>query len=623
MNNNIKNMLRMGLMAAAGAAAMVSCSDTWDDHYKSASVTDFDGTTMQAIEEKAPAFADVIKAVGYDRELKSDNVYTIWVPTSFNKDSVMEIAKKDPDAVINRFIKNHIARYAVSENGTDQKIALMSSKFTMMTAGGKFGTAKITSSNLACKNGVIHQIDNNINYQNNIFEQIQALNNPETDSISLYSFLKVWDADSLDEDRSVSFGVDQDGNKIWVDSVVFRNNTVLKNVGALVYEEDSSYIAFIPSAKAYKERYDIAKKLLVFNPYEDVIQEGACDSLQNYYANMFALTDLFYNKNSNEHWEDSLKSTNYEKTPDWPNGIYYSKVPAYYERAIKNGWDPEKPVNDILKKGGTPIDCSNGEAYAVDEYPISVTEQFFRKIVIPTSSYNLDETMGSDGTNLYTKNVGSTQSQSGVLYDYEYQIDTIWNEAHDEYRLDRHDPVYLGYRQYSFTDIVPSSSSALPSIAFKVPGTLSGTYDLFLVTCPIWAKTGFNNGEFPEDDPRGYRFYTYIWERNDKGVYPTSPEQLYSPEPDGGPYDKYLGLSDGKYFMTDYHNKIDTLYLGAYTFQNAYYSRTQEGVLIQFQAQITSRQTKEYSREMLLSRIILKPRFEATDEKEATEAKRK
>ena len=124
MNNNIKNMLRMGLMAAAGAAAMVSCSDTWDDHYKSASVTDFDGTTMQAIEEKAPAFADVIKAVGYDRELKSDNVYTIWVPTSFNKDSVMEIAKKDPDAVINRFIKNHIARYAVSENGTDQKIAL-------------------------------------------------------------------------------------------------------------------------------------------------------------------------------------------------------------------------------------------------------------------------------------------------------------------------------------------------------------------------------------------------------------------------------------------------------------------------------------------------------------------
>ena len=108
MNNNIKNTLRMGIIAAAGAAAMISCTDTWDDHYDSASMSGFNGTTMQAIEKNAPDFAAVIKAVGFDRELNSDNVYTIWAPMSFNKDSILEVAKKDSAAVVDRFIKNPI-----------------------------------------------------------------------------------------------------------------------------------------------------------------------------------------------------------------------------------------------------------------------------------------------------------------------------------------------------------------------------------------------------------------------------------------------------------------------------------------------------------------------------------
>lgn len=607
--NNIKNTIRMGIIAAAGAAAMVSCSDTWGDHYEAAAMTSFDGTTMQAIQEAAPDFAEVIKAVGYDRELASENVYTIWAPKSFNKDSVLALAKTDSVAVVDRFIKNHIARYAVSLNGSDQEISLMSTKLTTMTgsdaAGGTFGAAHIVLPNLSCKNGVLHLIDRNISYQNNIFEQIQSLYNPATDSISLYSFLKIWDADSLDENRSVSRGVDENGDKIWVDSVTIRNNTALKNVDALVYDEDSSYIAIIPSAKAYAERYEIAKKLLKFNPYEDVLAVGACDSLQNYYANMFAMTDLFYNKNANEHWEDSLKSTNYSY--NWPYNIYYRKVP-------RNGLPPEKEVNDILAKSGTPISCSNGDAYVVDEYPMSVTEQFFKKINVTASAYYLDQTTDATGSPLYTKNVGSITSGSGIIYDYDYVTDTIWNETGDTIvDLVRHDSVYVGTRNYRFLDLQPTSSSTNPYIAFQIPNTLSGTYEMYLVTCPIWAKTGFANGEKVEDDPRGYRFYTYVWERGDNGEYPSSGTRLTPPEG--------AGKSEGNYYMTDPTNKIDTLYLGDYTFENTYYSRNDEGVLIQFYTQVTSRQVTEYSREMLISGIFLRPKFEATDE--TTEAKRK
>ena len=72
MNNKIKNTFRLGIMAAAGAAAMASCSDTWDDHYKADAAIEFNGTTLQAIEEMAPDFAKVIRAYGFDNTQNQD-----------------------------------------------------------------------------------------------------------------------------------------------------------------------------------------------------------------------------------------------------------------------------------------------------------------------------------------------------------------------------------------------------------------------------------------------------------------------------------------------------------------------------------------------------------------------
>ena len=600
MNKYINKTFLLGAVAATGALAISSCSDTWNDHYETASVTTYEVSTFEAIEEMAPDFADVIKAVGFDRELNSDNVYTIWIPETFDKDSIMALAQTDSAAVVDKFLKNHIARYAMSMNGTDQDILLMSEKRATMTAAGMFSTSKIVDPNISCKNGVVHVIDTYYPYQNNLFEQMKSLYLSEADSISMYGFLKFYDKDSLDEARSVSRGVDENGNKIWVDSVVIRNNTVLKNIDALIYEEDSSYIAFLPSNKAYQERYELAKSLLIFNPWEDVIAEGACDSLQSRYAHMFALTDLFYNKNANEHMDDSLKSTNYLVTYDWPNHVYYRTEPL-------NGLHPDKQINDIIAKGGTPIECSNGQAYMIDEYPFSPLEQFFTKKTVWANRTTLDMTSDEVGKPIYTKNVGNVYNLSGTFRDY--QVDTVY--AEDGVTVERVDSTYLGTRTYRFMQIPPSSSATNPTMAFQITNNLAGTYDLYLVTCPIWAKNGFN-GASPADDPRGYRFYTYVFEReNDPssknlGEYPTRGERLTPPEG--------AGLSEGNYYITDYRNKIDTLYLGEYTFKNTYYGRSEEGVLIQIAPQITSRLTSTYSREMLITSIILRPKLVAAEE---------
>ena len=595
--NKIKNTFRAGVAVAAGLVAMYSCTDTWDEHYETPVSLNYNGTTLQALEEKTPDFAKVVKAYGYDRELSSDNIYTIWAPQDFDISQYVDEngnAIEDSAEVVKQFIKNHIARYARSYNGKDQAFNLMNEKRGGMSADGKFGSSDIVENNIACKNGVLHIIATQNPYSYNLFELIAKQFKDDTDegkdTLSLYTFLydpKV-NKDSLIEDKSVSRGVDENGDKIWVDSFVMRNNTVLKNVDAKLYEEDSNFIAIIPTTRAWTERYKIAESLLKFNPYEDERAEGSCDSLQRHYANMFAMTDLYFNKNANEHWQDSLKSTTYSSWV-WYENIYYSKEP-------KN-MPEDKEINDILAKCGEPIECSNGLGYIVDEYPMTEFEQFFKKIKISASSASINKDLDKNGKAQFTKNANENFRNYASTF-YSTIIDTVENVVLDRKNID-----------YRYVDIVPSSGSVNPTVGFDIPNTLSGTYDIYLVTCPIWLNSDYNNIPDSLLDTRPYRFYTYIYERDDDGEYPSSGLRLKNPVLDeDGKETNYFTTIDTLYDAEGHRIVNDTTFIGTHTFNYAYYGRNDEGVIIQFQSQITSKLTKDYSREMLISSIILKPR---------------
>ena len=595
--NKIKNTFRAGVAVAAGLVAMYSCTDTWDEHYETPVSLNYNGTTLQALEEKTPDFAKVVKAYGYDRELSSDNIYTIWAPQDFDISQYVDEngnAIEDSAEVVKQFIKNHIARYARSYNGKDQAFNLMNEKRGGMSADGKFGSSDIVENNIACKNGVLHIIATQNPYSYNLFELIAKQFKDDTDegkdTLSLYTFLydpKV-NKDSLIEDKSVSRGVDENGDKIWVDSFVMRNNTVLKNVDAKLYEEDSNFIAIIPTTRAWTERYKIAESLLKFNPYEDERAEGSCDSLQRHYANMFAMTDLYFNKNANEHWQDSLKSTTYSSWV-WYENIYYSKEP-------KN-MPEDKEINDILAKCGEPIEGSNGQGYIVDEYPMTEFEQFFKKIKISASSASINKDLDKNGKAQFTKNANENFRNYASTF-YSTIIDTVENVVLDRKNID-----------YRYVDIVPSSGSVNPTVGFDIPNTLSGTYDIYLVTCPIWLNSDYNNIPDSLLDTRPYRFYTYIYERGDDGDYPSSGLRLKNPVLDeDGKETNYFTTIDTLYDAEGHRIVNDTTFIGTHTFNYAYYGRNDEGVIIQFQSQITSKLTKDYSREMLISSIILKPR---------------
>lgn len=615
MNNNIKNTLRWGLLAVTGVSVMLSCTDTWDDHYDATSSTGYTGSTFQAIEEKASDFADIVKAVSYQRELASENIYTIWAPANgtYDKEELLELAATDKQQVIDRFIKNHMTRYAVSQNMRDTTITLLNQKLVTMTNAEKdlFGDLRILEANLACTNGVLHLIDGENKYIPNINELIRAQylasNQEGKKECSLYAFIEEKDSDILDESRSVSRGVDENGNKIWVDSVTTHTNLVLDAMSAEIYDEDSSFIAIIPSDAAWQKRYGLAASLLKFNPVEDRLRPGTVDSLTHYYAGSFAMRDLFFNRHANLHEEDSLVSTYYVsmRGMEWPNGVYYTKEPA-------RGLPADKEVNNLIGKmkannPNNPVVCSNGEGYLVNEYPMTPVEQFFYKRAFWARERYIDQTTT---TPEFTKGTGIISERTGSFDAPVYQKDEEGNFVLDE----EGNPVQVDVvtRSYHFTDVTSKNSSTNPTVGFKLYNTLSGTYDLYLVTCPIWAKDGYTgtDGKLVDKstDERGYKFRVTIYERNETGEY-DSKNSTDLIVPGGSGKDKDFIITPD-----EYENYTDTLYLGKFTFKNAYYGRSDEGVVIKLSSTAKSSEAKDtYSREMLISDFILVPDLEATE----------
>ena len=627
--NNIKNTFRAGFAIAAGLVVMYSCTDTWDDHYNAGQSTlKFNGTTMQALEETAPDFAKVVKAYGFSRELSSDNTYTVWAPAdgSFDlSDYVGANGERVADSaeVVNDFIKNHVALYSLSLSPKDQSFSLLNRKRGSMTSDGMFGHSKIDEqkNNISCQNGILHLIDQPSPYANNLFEMIAKQYKADTeagkDTLSLYAYLydeKV-NKDTLIEGKSVSRGVDADGNKIWVSKYLEQNNTVLKNHDARLYEEDSLFIAILPSAKAWGERYKKAESLLKFNPSEDNRAPGTCDSLTRHYANTFAMTDLYYNQNANEHWEDSLKSTDYYNAwhgvNDWTQHVYYSKEPK--------DMPEDKEINDILAKCGDPVECSNGIAYLVDEYPFTAVEQFFKKIKVTASDASVNK-LGSGDNWTYTKGVNKTFSMRAGTFTSTVNI-PVYDDEGEIISYERE-----SLRQpFSYVDFTPTSGNI--TVGFNIPNTLSGTYDIYIVTCPIWFKDDYANIPIEEWDARPYRFTATIIERDDEGKnigqFPSKGKTLENPEPIEEKQ-KTIFLSQGGVTYNDKGQTVinDTTYLGQYQFKNAYYGRADYGVIIQIASSILSNQRKDFSNEMLISSIILKPHDEDAPVAEETKTRK-
>ncbi len=567
MNKIFNNTIRTGAVALASLLACYSCSDTWDEHYEpTVGGVVVDATLYQQIkaDKGLSDFVEIIDATGYKALLDESQIVTVFAPVNgtFNKDSLLnEIAIGHKDLVIQRFVKNHIARYNYSSTPNEQSILMLNKKRTTFT-DGIVGVDQIPakSVNTVCTNGVLHVMTNSLPFHTNIYEYMET----EPLMAEIYGFLRSYDEDSLDVNRSVYRGVDAEGNRIYVDSVLITANDAMRQLDSYIYEEDSDYIAIVPTNEAYKARYEEVKTYFNYNPNEE---DG--DSLQEYYANYYVLNTLFYNKNANFHQEDSLKSTVYNP--------YDPKYNVFYKPFEEGGI--LAPGNYVEK-----IECSNGTLYKVDVIPTTIYDAFFRDIEIECErGGSINQDLDEKGNGKYTKTCNYTAIS------------------------ENNDAISKG----GYLDAQPSSTSGQPFVAFNIPNTLSGTYDMYVVTIPLRMGHGVQDA----DTLKPYQFRVNMFYRSAKedkagAVWPTTKsETLKNPADPTGKEQNFV--SDPL--------EIDTIFLGTKTFTECYYNTTQVGVMMQIQAYVSSSQTKNYSRRMLLDEIILKPH---KDPVEATEVKK-
>lgn len=584
MNRIFKNTVRAGVIALITSVSLGSCSDTWDDHYESLSGLTYDGSLLGYLQDNPDLsdFVEVVKASGFDKDLASNQVLTVIAPKngSFDKQYYLNLIQNGrKKEVIDEFIKNHICRYNISMGAEEQTVTMMNKKNVKLgtISEGTIEEENVDKMNVSCSNGVVHVIDGFLPYQYNIYEflakdwrdnytpaePLPALDeNGEAVEVelppyeTLYGYLSEMYVDSLDEPRSVSRGVDENGDQIWVDSVVISNNKILRRLDAYLYREDSTYITLLPDFDAYNRRFQGIKGLFNFNVSYNS-DKAVRDSVQRYWAHYYSLCDLSYNmgQHQNIHTQDSLFSTAFSRW-SWPYNVYY------------NPYEAEGIMSSVYET----IDCSNGQVCRVHEYPFDVYTNVFKKITLEGESrYYIYE----DGENQFTNKTSTSYNTVANA------ADTISGSG--------------------YLHVVPAQSSRQTELTFQLPNTLSGQYDIYIKFLPyqVYAPEDTEHTNLP------IRFRCSLYERNaNNGAFPAynrATVDFYSnPE------------KKERNFQTD-PNCIDSLYIGTYKF-NYCYLNTTPGVLFKIQSNVTSGVAKQFTKEMLIDKIVLIPNRERHDD---------
>ena len=584
MITKINRLIQTGLMGCAFIAAFTACTDTWDDHYESLSGLTYDGSLLGYLQDNPDLsdFVEVVKASGFDKDLASNQVLTVIAPKngSFDKQYYLNLIQNGrKKEVIDEFIKNHICRYNISMGAEEQTVTMMNKKNVKLgtISEGTIEEENVDKMNVSCSNGVVHVIDGYLPYQYNIYEflakdwrdnytpaePLPALDeNGEAVEVelppyeTLYGYLSEMYVDSLDEPRSVSRGVDENGDQIWVDSVVISNNKILRRLDAYLYREDSTYITLLPDFDAYNRRFQGIKGLFNFNVSYNSDQ-AVRDSVQRYWAHYYSLCDLSYNmgQHQNIHTQDSLFSTAFSRW-SWPYNVYY------------NPYEAEGIMSSVYET----IDCSNGQVCRVHEYPFDVYTNVFKKITLEGESrYYIYE----DGENQFTNKTSTSYNTVANA------ADTISGSG--------------------YLHVVPAQSSRQTELTFQLPNTLSGQYDIYIKFLPyqVYAPEDTEHTNLP------IRFRCSLYERNaNNGAFPAynrATVDFYSnPE------------KKERNFQTD-PNCIDSLYIGTYKF-NYCYLNTTPGVLFKIQSNVTSGVAKQFTKEMLIDKIVLIPNRERHDD---------
>ncbi len=342
------------LLFLAALVGFTACeSEKWNEHYSVDPSIVSDKNLWETIKENPDfsIFAWAVKKTGYDQMLASSQMFTIWIPD--NQAAAMIDTTEtdvDKDMLLKEFVQNHITRFSYPASGTkDVRILLLNKKImTFKPVDNDFyiGEIKLKQKNILTSNGVIHVIEDQIPFFNNVWEFLSK--GIELDSVRnyLFSFNEIY----FDAEKSIPGDVNEMGETVYLDSVIYNYNVMFWRLGAM-NNEDSTYSVLLPTNMAWERSYNSIKNF--YNYYylsEDT--KITADTLQRKNT-LYALTkDLVFSHTWQNMNNDTLISTNKNK---------------FY-----------KP----FEQSALAFPASNGKVYMVNELNIKPWESWHKEILI-------------------------------------------------------------------------------------------------------------------------------------------------------------------------------------------------------------------------------------------------
>lgn len=441
---------------ALATLAVAACSDDWNEHYDAQQQTGVNSTLWQTISgnENLSHFAEVIQTCGYDKNLNSNQIFTVFAPTNeyfteaektalitqYNEKKAAN-TKDEDNPTIKQFVQNHIALYNYSAaNGREDTLTMMNGKYLTLNtqaAGGQ----KILSGNQLHNNGILYIIEGVAPYDHNVFERLGVIEGLDSIAEFLYSYNKY----EFIPELSVPGGI-ENGQTVYLDSVMQLQNEMFSQLNARINSEDSTYWMLAPNNDEWKR---LVEEYTPYFYYHSGIEKR--DSLNYTLARMAILAGSVFSRTTNPDAaiQDSIRSTHaisYARR----KSVYGSSELAYYE--YKNPFDEGRPFY-----GTEEIAASNGSVWKANTWNIDKKETFYQTVIveaedISSSLKEVDET--------------TTNPNPSVI------------------SVPRKNPFYNLISGNSYVEIYPQGSTNTTT-TFYIPDVLSNIeYDLYLITAP-------------------------------------------------------------------------------------------------------------------------------------------
>lgn len=533
MNNIFKNSLKGSLLGAVALFGMYSCADDHFDVVDSKDAMTSNQSIWEVI-ESGSQFQDLktILSQTYLMRSETDRInprtaktldallaepqsYTVWLPKDGTYDAqeyldTLASAKREYEAngvttaflkkqymVANQFIYNHVARFNYEGNVDAQEVNLLNGKKVTYEAGAKRFNGIGIESTMVTNNGTLHILEKASPFAYNIYDYISVKD--DLDSLRANILDTLVDHYTFSEYASTAGALNQNGDMVYVDSVYLHTNDILDRCNARLQNEDSCYVAVLPTNAAWNNAMTKLKKYFAYRNsyyYEWNSASGQFnnstattayklkgDSLSRINALAAMVQSAYFSPNRNCVLLEENTDEQILDRMTKADSLYSTNGTLYYNKS-------KGSVNPIFN-GQTPERASNGFIYKVDEYNIEPELVWMRREEINATNQGLMAQPAAAKSHCTTQ-FGETLSLTAENRD---------SVVIDNYKVDR-------YQRFE------RSGKNEMTVDYRLRNLLSGSYTIKAILLP--SRVNYN--VYPDSTVEKSVFYAQVLDDQGKAL---------------------------------------------------------------------------------------------------------